>query len=244
MIITGNLHVDSLDNLKYNISSQKWSFEMNLNSYYNWDYPINSKIKIDIRYKGNDTTAICTHKSSTQYLCIPDEENQNQDDIFEVSKTKKYGTITFSNSDDKLIILTYANLKLKIANHLSFFDSGKCGFILEVSESNLPNRRQIMIDIKEDYYISKAICTIYGEVLECDSIKILSKNKPIYLTYNKNKNNKYVKWSNLIKDEPIYVNLYINLLNVFGCFMKDSYKFNIQFNSEGDSKNYFISEPN
>ena len=51
MLITGNLHVDSIDNLKYDTNIQKWSFEMNLYYYYNWNYPIISKIKIDIQYE-------------------------------------------------------------------------------------------------------------------------------------------------------------------------------------------------
>lgn len=237
MLITGNLHVDSVDNLKYDTNSHQWSFEMNLNSYYNWDYPVDSKIKIDIKYKYDDTTATCTLKSSKKYLCIPNAESQSQDDIFEISTTKKYGTITFLNSNDKLIILTYANLTLKMAYGLNFLTSGQCSFLLKLSESDLPNHRKVVIDIKEDYYMSKAVCTKYDEILECVSIEELNQIMPIYLTNNKN--NKYIKWSNLINDVPIYVNLDIKLLNVFGCFIKESYKFNIQFNSEGTSKNYY-----
>ncbi|MBQ3854920.1 MAG: hypothetical protein II778_09465, partial [Anaerovibrio sp.] len=60
--------------------------------------PLNSKVKIDIKYNDVDSTATCIYTSSIQYkfLCTPDIETQEEDDYFEISKTKKEGTVTFS----------------------------------------------------------------------------------------------------------------------------------------------------
>ena len=239
IFISANLYVDSVDNLKYDTNSQKWNFEMNLDSYYSFNYPLNSQVKIDINYGGNNATATCTYTSTSErkFLCIPDVESQNQNDIFEISKTKKDGTITFLNSEEKLIILSTAKLKFKMAYDLLFLNSGKCNFKIKVLESNISNQRSIIVDFKEDYNYRTAICTMNNLVLYCTSLQTISSNNPIYLINNGL--NTYVEWSNLSNNKPIYVTLNIILLNVFGCFMENNWKFNIKYESEGESLYYY-----
>ena len=68
-----------MDNITFNENSKKWSFAMNTNGY-NYNYPLNSKVKIDILYNEVGTTATCTYVSSSEYKfsCVPDVESQNQ----------------------------------------------------------------------------------------------------------------------------------------------------------------------
>ena len=55
IFIDAEINVKTVENLVFNISEEKWSFEMNLNSNYN--YPSNSKFKIDLIYNNQETTA-------------------------------------------------------------------------------------------------------------------------------------------------------------------------------------------
>ena len=240
--ITTELHVNTVNNLKYDRTNKKWSFEMNLNSksYYYYNYPLNSKVKIDLIYEKNRTTATCTFKDNFNYkfICIPNVENQLETDYFEINKGKKEGTVTFSNNEDNLIILFSSKFTFIKAYDLTF-NNNHWQFKLKVSNYNLPEKRSTMIDFIENKSYKTAICTMANGILECRSLDNDYSSYPVYLT---NKYSSYVDWTNLNKDEPIYVSLYIILQNVFGCFMENKWKFNIKYqNGDTNYRNYYYN---
>jgi hypothetical protein len=240
IFINAELYVDTVDSLIYDSNTEKWNFIMNLDSdyYSNYNYPLNSKFKIDLSYEQNPATATCIFISSTEYKlkCTPDVENQENTDTFEVSEERRDGTITFSNSKEKLTILYSANL-----NFIQAFDlilsSEKWYFKIKVSECNLDENHSILVDYKESSSNRKAICKMNNGLLYCESINYkYYDNYALYLI--RNSNNKYAKWSNLYNNEPIYVIFHIKLKNSFGCFINGVWKFNIKYEFTEGYKNY------
>ena len=138
-----------------------------------------------------------------------------------------------------MIILSYAQLKFKLAYDLGL-SNNKWNFKIKVSENNLDNKRNIIVDFKEDYYYRTALCNIEeNNELFCESINLANlANSKLYLINDSS--NKYVKWTNLVNNEPIYVILHINLINMFGCFMENIWKFNIKY--EGEFHNYYSNK--
>ena len=243
IFISANLYVETMDNIIFDTNSQKWSFDMNTDGY-NYNYPLNSKVKIDILYNGVETTATCTYVSISEYKfsCAPDVESQNQVDTFEIINkgVNKQGTVTYSNPNQKLTLLYSAQLKFEFAYDLLYSDS-KWNFKIKVSESNLSNGKTTLLYFK-NYYDHKTALCLMGEnnILSCESYtnSYYYSDESVYLTSYQN--NKYVQWTNSFSDTPIYVNLNIRVISVSGIFANNVWKFVIKYENIGENeKNYY-----
>ena len=243
IFISANLYVETMDNIIFNENSGKWSFDMKTNGY-NYNYPLNSKVKIDILYNGVETTATCTYVSISEYKfsCVPDVESQNQVDTFEIINkgVNKQGTVTYSNPNQKLTLLYPAQLKFEFAYDLIYSDS-KWSFKIKVSESNLSNGKTTLLYFK-NYYDHKTALCLMGEnnILSCESYtnSYYYSDESVYLTSYQN--NKYVQWTNSFSDTPIYVNLSIRVISVSGIFANNVWKFVIKYENIGENeKNYY-----
>ena len=243
VFISTNLNVKNVINLIYNNNTRKWNFDINLNKYY-YNYPLNSKVKIDLKYNEENITATCVYTPNNQYkfLCIPNVENQNETDYFEIIKNKKQGTVTYSITNEKdLIILSSPNFKFIRAYDL-IYNNSKWNFKIKVSDGYLLEKRSTLVEFRVDYfdyynyynyynhYYKTAICIFNSSIVLCQSLSDNDKydTRGIYLVNNRTSG--FIKWSNLFKNEPIYVTLLnITLNNVFGCYMNKKWKFNIKY---------------
>ena len=97
IINSAELNVLNAGKLQFNSNNNKWSFEINV---FATKLPINSKIKIDLIYNEEDTTATCILSEIDKFICQPDGDNQNKDDIFVISHVKKEGTVSYINENN------------------------------------------------------------------------------------------------------------------------------------------------
>ena len=236
------------DNLYFDPSDGKWSFDVNLNI-------INEKFEngvifiIDLIYNGEKSTATCRYKSEKKCVCIPDIEIQRNTDIFSISAEKNKGTVTLSNT----MITSYAKLKLDLAYDLKIWtyinglyspyqndidESYNVEFKIRLSESNITIGRMTAINLKCDDEINQyytTYCTMNtSNVLIC---KFSGRSYTIGRDFKnlriiKDLNNKYVEWSNIdINDEIlIYRNINITQLEfVYGHFINNIWKFYVSY---------------
>ena len=231
IILNSDLKIDNACNPYFNSTNKKWSFDINLNYYYNFQE--DSKIIIDLIHSGQKTKATCRYNTENGYKfkCISDYEYQNDDDLFEISTNNIYNTVIFLDKT-KIPILFNSRLKFEKAYNLTFGGYNEYeniysfwGFNIKVSESNLTNNRYTQVDIRENFNYKKAICKIYNNILSCKS-QLGSRYNPIYLV---NKNSSYVKWIDLDNEEHIYLDLHINFEKSFGTFYNNKWIFNVIF---------------
>ena len=239
--INGYVDIESVDNCVYNSNKQQWSFDMNLFSYSYTNIPLNSKTKIDIKYNEQETTATCTCTATYKLVCIPDVEGQSNNDYFEIVGEEK-GTLSYYYPDINLKIIYKANLKFELAYNLLLVGY-KIKFNIKISESDLPNNRAVKVDFKDEYSDYTALCTKENNytfnTLSCESVYNYYYTYTSVYLYNNN-NNKNIIWSNLNKDEPIYLLLHIKVKETCGYFRENSWKFNINYElTEGEFKTYY-----
>lgn len=220
IIYSTDLDVIKVDNLKYDATENKWYFNMIVSS---TNLPVNSKVKIDLIYKGEDTTGTCILKENNKFLCSPGTENQNSDDKFTISPTKKNGSVTYLNKNIKLkfeIELTYEKYyDLKYADQ-------NWEFKIKLSESNMENDDSIFIDIIVDGLYNYANCVLNSNILSCQLIQDTQTFKNKIQLYN-NKQNTNLKWKDLPDVVDMYMTYKIQLINIYGGFHDNKWKFNI-----------------
>ena len=116
------LDVKAVKSLTFNSQTNKWNFEMIIDNYFT-GIPLNSKIKIDINYQNEDSTASCSYDDTNgnkKYLCSPDYLEQSINDIFEISYIKKYGTVTYKNDNKNLLFKKFAKLTFEKSYDLKY----------------------------------------------------------------------------------------------------------------------------
>ena len=220
---------------------------MYLNSYYSSNIPLNSKTKIDIKYNEQKTTATCTYNNDYKLICIPDVEWQSNGDHFEIISDHEKGTLTFLNPDDNLIILVKTNLKFEMAYDLALI-LNKWKFKIKVSYSGLAKDRFAKVDFKIGCYYYTALCSYENNnitnILSCESIDYIYSSYSYSSSYlYNNVDNEYLVWNNLNKDEPIFIIIHIRVDETCGCFMENSWKFNIKYEfSQGSFYTYYYSK--
>ena len=101
IIYANELNVLNAGELKFNSNSKEWSFEINV---FEDNLPIGSKIKIDLIYNEQDSTATCILSGNDKYICHPDVENQKEDDDFSISPVKKEGSVSYINENNLIFL--------------------------------------------------------------------------------------------------------------------------------------------
>ena len=226
MIYSTELDVIKVDNLKYDTTQNKWNFNMIVSLTY---LPINSKIKIDLIYNNEEATGTCILKENNKFLCSPDSENQNSGDKFTISPTKKNGSVTYLNR----------NIKLKFEIELTYekyydlkYENSKWGFNLKLSETNMEDDDSIFIDVIVDGLNNFANCILTNNILSCQLTQDSQTFKNIIQLHNNNQNT-YLKWKNLPEIVDMYMTYKIQLINVYGGFHENKWKFNIYHKAIG-----------
>ena len=219
------LDVLKVDNLEFDISENKWNFNMYVSDLSDTGLFLNSKIKIDLIYNNEEILGTCILKELDKFSCSPDCQNQKDDDIVVISPTKKNGSVTFKNRKIKLkfgVKLTYEKYY-----DLKFIDS-KWEFKIKLSENDIQDGDEIRIDIIIDGLINYADCTLNSNILLCQV-----KRKEQTMTNNikliNNVQNTYLKWTNLPEIIDMYMTYEISFINVYGGFHDNKWKFNILF---------------
>ena len=213
------LDVKAVKSLTFNSQTNKWNFEMIIDNYFT-GIPLNSKIKIDINYQNEDSTASCIYDDTNgnkKYLCSPDYLEQSINDIFEISYIKKYGTVTYKNDNKNLLFKKFAKLTFEKSYDLKYEDN-KWKFKIKVSESNLKINDSILIDIYHEGYDSTAYCIMDSDnLLICESLYNYQTNKDfVCLRYDKKSEN--VEWKNLSDGQKIYVFFNIKYVDLVAKF--------------------------
>ena len=225
IILSAELNVLKAYNLKFESDNNKWSFQLDLG---NDEFPLNSNFIIDIIYEQKDATALCTFKNGNYLLCYPEIDKQNENDFFDVSYTKKSGTVTYINSPDTLEFLIYAKMKFEKSYDLLYNEKGKWEFKIKVSECSIPKGRSIFLDVKIDYQSGLAKCSLNDDILLCE---VISENQNEYneIKLLNNKNNEYVDWENFENDvQNIYSKIIIKFIHAYGGFYDNKWKIYIK----------------
>jgi hypothetical protein len=229
MIYSTELDVIKVDNLNYDTTQNKWNFNMIVSSI---DLPINSKIKIDLIYNNEEATGTCILKESNKFLCSPDNENQNSGDKFTISPTKKNGSVTYLNKNIKLkfeIELTYEKYY-----DLKYADS-KWEFKIKLSEKNMEDDDSVFIDVIVDGLNNYAYCILNTNILSCQ----LNQDSQTFenrIQLHNNKQNSNLKWKNLPDIVDMYMTYKIQLINAYGGFHENKWKFNIYHEAIGQKE--------
>ena len=193
MVNIAELDVIKVDNLEFDISENKWNFNMYVSDLSDTDLFLNSKVKIDLIYNNEEILGTCILKELDKFSCSPDYENQKNNDIVVISPTKINGSVTFKNRKIKLkfgVKLTYENYY-----NLKFIDS-KWEFIIKLSDYDIEDGDEIPIDIMIDDLNNYADCTLNSNILFC-KIKRNEQTINNKIKLINNSQNTYLKWTNL-----------------------------------------------
>ena len=220
IIVSAELNVNKVDNLEYN--TNKWSFEILLNES---SLPINSKIIIDISYNGQDKTATCTLNSNKKFLCFPDVDSQQENDIISILPTKNLGSVTYTNTEK---IIFPINIQFIKAYDLRYNADNKWEFKISVSTNNILNGQNLEVDIKINNNDGTANCIYNSNILSC-LVNYNSQNIQNEIKLRINPERVYLKWSNLPNLLDIYMSYDIQFNNVYGGFHENKWKFIIHF---------------
>ena len=220
IITVATLNVLSVKQLAY--QNSKWSFKMNLQ---NCDLPLNSKFKIDLIYKDSASTGTCILKEENILTCEPDVNNQKNTDTFTINPTKTSGSITYSNSNNNLIIQSSKMLDFQKVYDLQLVNSN-WNFKLLLSESNLRDEETISIDIELNGVNKKAECTNNENLLTCS---INKENNYDRLKLINNESNQDLVWSNLDSAQELFVEYSIAYNNCYGGFDGNDWKFIMKY---------------
>ena len=228
MLITAELNVLEVNNLRFDTINNKWSFQMNIG--YD-EYPLNSNFLIDMEYNGKNSTALCTFNSENNLnylLCFPEIDEQNENDYFEILYINNKGTVTYSNIKSKLFFKIVIKLKFIKAYDLYFNDNQKWEFKIKVSDSNLPNGKTTIVDVSIGYYSSTAECRMDNNILYCE-VLYNYQNEFNEIKLLNIKNNGYVEWQNLDNEKEIYSKCKLKYIFSYGEFSENKWKLNIKY---------------
>ena len=227
IIVYTSLNVESVKQLSYK-SSKKWEFKMNL---INYNLPINSAVKIDLKYTKSgtttDETATCTLKSVNILTCVPDVATQSNTDTMTISFDQKSGSVTYANSQGNLIIQESKELTFLKVNDLTI-ENNKWQFRVHLSQTNLVNGNSIEIDVKLNGNIRKSSCVLNNSILTCTLDKVSNTDRIILIN---NEDNQNIVWSNLENEIELYVLYAIEFNNCYGGFYENKWKFNLKYTS-------------
>lgn len=220
------------DNPSFDPINKKWSFDMDIGEKSSKCNP--SKIRIDLIYNGENSTATCLYNCDTKFICVPDEENQRETDIFDISPKKDKGTIDFYNIDKiELVILVQAKLKYEIAYDL-YFSTDYVEFKIKVSESNLTIGRSTRIYLKSDNSNYKAFCKMNNtNILNCKISRYTEENDDSSyhnLCIINKLENAYVQWSNFNEEMPVYLSSNFSYIEAYGYFRENKWKLYVKVN--------------
>ena len=233
------LNVELVNKLSFDSKNNKWSFQMIIS--YIFNVPNNAKIKIDLIYNNEESTATCIFKKEYPYkfICTPDNSLQNENDVFSISLNKKIGTISYTNDAKILIFKKFGKLTFDKAYDLKF-EENKWKFKIKLTENNLKIHDSIIIDIYHKGTQSTAYCIMDEDnLLSCESLYNTQSNDD-YVCLRYDKKSETVEWQNLEDYEVIYIYYKIKFINVYGGFEILNWKFNIkyEFIEENSSKIY------
>ena len=170
MPLSAYIYVKNCTFLYFNKTNNKWSFQISLQDGKNYNFLNNSKIIIDLIYNNHDSTACCRYNyySEKKFLCVPDNQNQNINDSFNISNTMKKSTVILSTYDLRIFNLIFIYPK---QIYDLYFDNGKWKFIIEseneIEAYNLTELK--LLDIKINEANKKlAYCKITGKIINCE----------------------------------------------------------------------------
>ena len=230
--LTLDLYVEYVSMINYDEIINQWNFDMIIRD---TDIPINSRIKVDIKYNSNNEVAICILKEKNYFQCFPIVETQNENDNIIITPNKQKGTVNLTPPENLNFLYIF---DCKKAYNLKF--ESKWSFSIALKESKVQNGILTKLDILIDDENDIAECVYTDNILNCE---INSANQDKYnvikikkeQTHDTNK----IKWNNLDKIENLYLDYEIKFLNVIGGFYEGKWKFNIYYqNLDASKKRY------
>ena len=223
IINTAELNVIKVDKLKFDDLENKWIFVMYVNDLSDTYLFVNSKVKIDLIKNNEEILGTCILEEIDKFLCWPDYENQNEDDIIKISPTKKNGSVRFINKKMNLkfgVKLTYEKYyDLKYIN-------SKWEFKIKLSEYDIEEDDEISIDLIVDDMETYADCILNSNILLCQ-VKKSEQNVKNRIKLINNKQNTFIEWKNLPDVVEMFMIYEINFIEAYGGFHENHWKFNI-----------------
>lgn len=200
--------------------SNKFSFKMIFN---NDNILLGTKANIDINYKGEDALAICVLSGTEEktFICTPDINLQSENDVISIVYTKKNGNVNFKNPSENLLFTI--KLFYSKASNLKF-NGNKWTFDITLTQSNLQNNQEVVIDILLNNNPRTAKCKLNGNVLNCDVQGDVQEASNTIKIIN-NKSNANFKWNDIPDVVVLYIDYNINLKNVYGGNYKEKWEF-------------------
>ena len=240
---TGEMKIPLLEHELQFISTEEKSFANN-----KWNFtiisknkkfiPLYSQIIIDIKHNNADSIAICENnvtniQSNVKLMCESEYENQaNSDAIIQIIKEKKNGKAEWVEGLSDNYVIKLDNeikvIKFKKAYNLEINDNNKWVFKIDTSENELTNNEEAQINVQVNNRDKIATCvrkdllftcTIDSTAKESDIIKLINNDLPI---------SKKI-WINIPESIDLYVQLKINLQNVYGAFYENKWEFKIRY---------------
>ena len=209
----------------------------NNNNFYmvvtNIDMPFGGRVILDIIYNNNDEIAICILKEKNKFECYPNISNQNPDDTFSISLSRKYGTITFINSANKLKFLSIFNYVK--AYNLKY--ETKWTFNIELYNCKVKNGKSFEINILIDDEEDIADCIYNNNILACE---INNKNQDQFSIIKIiNEYNDDIVWINLPDILTLYYEEEFKFINMNGGFINKKWTFNIYYEPVNKNKKMY-----
>ena len=182
---------------EYDTNTNKWKFQM---IFFDDDIlPLNSKIKIDIKYNDEEALATCNLIEQNKFECSPDVSPQNKNDKFIILSTKNKGTVTFMNSPE----LLQFTITLYYLNTNNFKMEDKCTFDIKLSLTNLKEGNYVNIDVLLDENRIKSNCKFELDSLKCE-FDYDKDNKPKLIKIINDKTNDEFNWVNIPDEVELY----------------------------------------
>lgn len=225
ILIGGEINNQNVGKKKFN--GGEWSFEINVYD----DYPTNSVIKIDLIYNEQKATGTCTFSEEKKFLCSPDVNTQNSDDIFTISPNKESGSVTFKDNE-KISFNEY--VKYLKAYDLQFINN-VWKFKIKV-ESNIEDGTTVIIGVNVDNSPTTANCQLASLLLTCE-ISLDGQKISNEIQINNNQPKPEIKLENPNNIVDLYMNYEIHFNKVYGGFYNNQWLFYIYYDKNTVDEN-------
>ena len=227
--LTLDLYVEYVTMIEYDDIIKRWYFNMIVKDA---DIPLNSRIKVDIKYNSINEVAICILNEKNNFQCTPLITTQNKNDNIVILQNKQKGTVNLTPPEN-LNFLYILNC-VKVYN-LKF--ESKWSFSISLKESKTKNGITTKLDILIDDENDTADCEYNDNVLNCE-INSANQDKfnVIRIKEEQTHDTNKIKWNNLDKITDLYLQYEIKFLNVIGGFYEGKWKFNIYYQDLDTSK--------